>query len=34
MRPFYITAAATILLALARISFGQTPGDAELNESE
>ena len=32
-QPFYVIAAATVLLALARISFGQTTGDAELNEA-
>ncbi len=30
-RPFYVVAAAVVLLALARISFGQKAGDPELN---
>ncbi len=33
IRPFYIVAAAIALLALARASFGQTTGEAELNEA-
>jgi tetratricopeptide (TPR) repeat protein len=33
LRPFYVIAAATVLLALARISLGQTAGETELNEA-
>ncbi|MBV9225468.1 MAG: tetratricopeptide repeat protein, partial [Acidobacteriaceae bacterium] len=33
LRPFYVVAAATVLLALARISFGQVSGEMEFNEA-
>src|SRR3954449_221982 len=33
LRPFYVVAAATVLLTLARISFGQTTVETELNEA-
>ena len=33
LKPFYLTAAAIVLLALARISFGQSSSEAELNEA-
>jgi tetratricopeptide (TPR) repeat protein len=33
LRPFYVVAAATALLVLARISFGQTAGETALKEA-